>query len=102
MSGDNSGILKREIQSIQELLDEQPDSKCLFRFISGSAGYADCEIGCMESLVHYKQLLVRNHSTSLESGEDDNLIASCLGLLRQLETIDPLRRQRYGDLGEHS
>lgn len=33
VSGDDSGILKREIQSIQELLDEQPDSKCLFAFI---------------------------------------------------------------------
>jgi len=80
-SGDDSGILKREIQSIQELLDEQPDSKW-----------------CMESLVHYKQLLVRSHSAMLAPKEGDNLIATCLDLLRQLETIDPLRKQRYNDL----
>lgn len=82
-SGDDSAILQREIQSIQELLDEQPDSKW-----------------CMESLVHYKQMLIRNHSLSLASEERQELIRSCLDLLRQLETIDPLRKQRYDDLGE--
>lgn len=55
--------------------------------------------GCMESLVHYKQLLVRSHSAMLAPKEGDNLIATCLDLLRQLETIDPLRKQRYNDLG---
>ena len=54
----------------------------------------------MESLVHYKQMLIRNYSLSLASEERQELIKSCLDLLRQLGTIDPLRKQRYDDLGE--
>lgn len=30
LAGDDSLLLQREIASIQELLDEQPDSKCAF------------------------------------------------------------------------
>ncbi|KAI0064687.1 rab-protein geranylgeranyltransferase [Artomyces pyxidatus] len=80
-SGEDKQRIEHEIQVIQELLDEQPDSKW-----------------CMESLVHYKQLLLRNHSSSLASGQADSLTQQCLYLLTQLEEIDPARRQRYQDL----
>ncbi|EIM90234.1 rab-protein geranylgeranyltransferase [Stereum hirsutum FP-91666 SS1] len=80
-TGDDRELLEREIVVIQELLDEQPDSKW-----------------CMESLVHYKQLLLRNHSTSIGEGGSQVLVKECLQLLDQLESIDPQRRRRYQQL----
>lgn len=55
----------------------------------------------MESLVHYKQLLLRNHSTSIGEGGSQVLVKECLQLLAQLESIDPQRRRRYQQLGEY-
>lgn len=80
-SGDDKVTLEREIDVIQALLDEQPDSKW-----------------CMESLVTYKQLLLKKH---LQMGSQEGLTVSsqCLTLLGQLEEIDPMRRQRYQDIG---
>ena len=53
----------------------------------------------MESLVYYKQLILKSHRTSLEAGEQDLLVANCAKLLEQLQVIDPERRQRYVELG---
>jgi len=52
----------------------------------------------MESLVTYKQLLLKKH---LPTGSQERLTVSsqCLTLLGQLEEIDPMRRQRYWDIG---
>jgi geranylgeranyl transferase type-2 subunit alpha len=52
----------------------------------------------MDSLVAYKLLLLKNH---LHAGtqESINVTKQCLALLRQLEEIDPMRRQRYRDIG---
>ncbi|TCD61418.1 Rab geranylgeranyltransferase [Steccherinum ochraceum] len=77
-SGNDLPLLRREIQSIQELLDEQPDSKW-----------------CMESIVRYKKLILRNHASSLSAEEQEKLRSDCSSLLVTLEDIDPLRRQRY-------
>ncbi|KAH7926287.1 rab-protein geranylgeranyltransferase [Leucogyrophana mollusca] len=76
-SGQNLELLRREIAVIEELLEEQPDSKW-----------------CMESLVHYKRLLLRNHSPSQPQCLRDN----CLQLLYQLEQLDPARKHRYQQL----
>ncbi|KAG6331529.1 hypothetical protein ID866_7564, partial [Astraeus odoratus] len=77
-SGGSEGQLRREIAVIAELLNEQPDSKW-----------------CMDSLVHYNKLFLEKYQPrSTEPRE------KCLGLLRQLELIDPSRRRRYQDLGE--
>jgi len=80
-SGEDAELLKREIQAIRELLEEEAGSKW-----------------CMESLVHYQTLLIRGHYTALGDEECDRLRANSLELLRQLEVLDPLRRQRYRDL----
>ena len=56
----------------------------------------------MESLVHYQILLVRRHRTVLGDEECERLRVNSLELLQQLEVLDPLRGQRYRDLGEHS
>jgi len=56
----------------------------------------------MESLVHYQALLIRRHYAVLGDEECERLRADSLGLLQQLEVLDPLRKQRYRDLGEHS
>jgi len=56
----------------------------------------------MESLVHYQILLVRRHHAALGDEECERLRANSLELLRQLEVLDPLRGQRYRDLGERS
>ncbi|SJL04515.1 uncharacterized protein ARMOST_07882 [Armillaria ostoyae] len=50
-SGDDKTLLENEIAVIQELLDEQPDSKW-----------------CMESIVHYKRLLASKHGASTDTG----------------------------------
>ncbi|KAA1474885.1 rab-protein geranylgeranyltransferase [Dentipellis sp. KUC8613] len=80
-SGEDRKLLEREIVVIQELLDEQPDSRW-----------------CMETLVHYKQLILLHHPPTAGSLEAKTLVQQCLDLLRQLEDIDPPRRQRYRDL----
>jgi len=80
-SGDDRATLEREIDLIQTLLDEQPDSKW-----------------CMESLVAYKQLLLKNHLPT-DSRERIDITNQCLTLLKDLEEADPMRRQRYRDIG---
>ncbi|GJE86946.1 rab-protein geranylgeranyltransferase [Phanerochaete sordida] len=81
--GESAPLLRREIESIQELLDEQPDSKW-----------------CMESLVHYKRLLLQKHGDALTSEERASLVEDCAKLLGELQTLDPARRQRYKELSE--
>jgi geranylgeranyl transferase type-2 subunit alpha len=68
-------ILQREIDAIQELLDEEPESKW-----------------CMESLVHYKQQLLQNHREHVDAA---TLTDQCIGLLGRLKSIDPSRKMRY-------
>lgn len=80
-SGDDRATLEREIDVIQTLLDEQPDSKW-----------------CMESLVTYKQLLLKNHLPT-DSQERMDVTNQCLTLLKDLEEADPMRRERYRDIG---
>ncbi|KAJ8517321.1 hypothetical protein ONZ45_g5499 [Pleurotus djamor] len=75
--GHDKELLEREIGVIQELLDEQPDSKW-----------------CMESLVHYKRLILANYP----SEQDTALLESCLSLLEALKKLDSARRDRYEEL----
>ena len=99
--GEDPDILNREITAIQELLDEQPDSKCWSKMSLNRVFIADCgNTGCMESLVHYKRMLLRKHESSLDSAVKLALTEDCENLLLKLQTIDPSRRQRYIDLGE--
>ncbi|KAJ7771740.1 rab-protein geranylgeranyltransferase [Mycena metata] len=78
-AGADKEVLEREIAVIQELLDEQSDSKW-----------------CMESLVHYKRLLLQKHSSMIDVGKVTN---DCRRLLRELRGIDPARQRRYEDIG---
>ena len=97
-AGDDQSILEREIVAIQELLDEQPDSKCeenLSLVYEATDGMAS---GCMESLVFYKRLLLRRHKTSMNSNQRESTINDCADLLARLQEVDPDRRQRYADL----
>ncbi|KAJ7090253.1 rab-protein geranylgeranyltransferase [Mycena belliarum] len=75
--GEDKEVLDREIIVIQELLDEQPDSKW-----------------CMESLVHYKRLLLQRHSSLV----DAEVANDCRRLLDELRGLDPARRRRYEDI----
>ncbi|KAF7359357.1 Rab-protein geranylgeranyltransferase [Mycena sanguinolenta] len=75
---DDKDVLDREISIIQELLDEQSDR-------------------CMESLVHYKQLLLKNHASSVDAA---SLTNDCRCLLADLRVLDPARRRRYEEIGE--
>ncbi|KAJ3997531.1 rab-protein geranylgeranyltransferase [Lentinula boryana] len=77
-SGDSRDILEREIAIIQSLLEEESDSKW-----------------CMESLVHYKRLLLRNHASSVVTS---TLTQDCIQLLHQLRKVDPGRRERYHEI----
>ena len=97
--GENQVLLEKEIEGIQELLQEQPDSKCTLRVTFSLHVGAHLCTGCMESLVHYKQLLARVHASSLGEKRTLALRAECKTLLEQLEAQDPMRRQRYRDIG---
>ncbi|KII88727.1 hypothetical protein PLICRDRAFT_41947 [Plicaturopsis crispa FD-325 SS-3] len=77
-TGEDLDILDREIGLIQDLLNEQPDSKW-----------------CMESLVYYKRLLSKHRP---EKG--DELTQECAGLLKELETLDPDRKRRYQEIAK--
>ncbi|KAF8969895.1 hypothetical protein BDZ97DRAFT_1754314 [Flammula alnicola] len=72
-------LLEREIAAIQELLDEQPDSTW-----------------CMESIVHYKLLLLKKSSSD---SQRSLLSKECGLLLKRLQDLDSARRRRYQDLG---
>ncbi|KAJ7168174.1 hypothetical protein C8R43DRAFT_983299 [Mycena crocata] len=76
-AGEDKEVLDREIAVIQELLDEQSDSKW-----------------CMESLVHYKRLLLQKHPSSF----NEELTNDCRRLLSELRVLDPARRRRYEDI----
>ena len=101
-AGNDAAILQAEITSIQELLDEQPDSKCTCcsPFFTAHS-YTYVLEGCMESLVHYKQLLVRKHSELLGPEERQAIKTSCLDLLQQLQSVDSERTNRYAELGTY-
>ncbi|KAK7049236.1 Rab geranylgeranyltransferase [Paramarasmius palmivorus] len=76
-TGKDKELLKREIAVIQELLNEQPDSKW-----------------CMDSLVHYKRLLL----PAVPPEEKESLISDCVRLLAELRATDPGRRRRYDEI----
>ncbi|KAI8998770.1 rab-protein geranylgeranyltransferase [Trametes punicea] len=82
-TGEDKDVLEREITSIRELFEEQPDSKW-----------------CMESLVFYQRLLLRKHGKALSVEIRKRMESECLGLLSKLQTIDPDRKQRYMDLAQ--
>ncbi|GAA5859004.1 hypothetical protein JCM8547_003964 [Rhodosporidiobolus lusitaniae] len=79
-------VVRREIEGIEELLEEEPDSRW-----------------CLDSLVYYKLLLVSLLSSSPEAEEtreeQDKLDVECVEMLKKLEEVDLMRRARYVDLG---
>lgn len=58
--------------------------------------------GCLDSLVYYKRLLVGLLEPEGEAtrGEREALNLEALGMLRKLEQVDPMRGNRYRDLGK--
>jgi geranylgeranyl transferase type-2 subunit alpha len=77
----DAALLRREIGEIEELLQEQPDSKW-----------------CMESLVHYHQLLLREENEQAVRMEG---VRKCGEFLVKLGEIDPMRGRRYEEIGEY-
>ncbi|GAA6061979.1 hypothetical protein JCM10212_005223 [Sporobolomyces blumeae] len=93
-------LVRREIQGIEELLEEEPDSRW-----------------CLDSLVHYKRLLSTLLASSADSIEDgqqpdhvdasqttnreerEKLALECRDMLNKLQEVDPMRRNRYVDIG---
>ncbi|GAA5840690.1 hypothetical protein JCM9279_007404 [Rhodotorula babjevae] len=76
-------IVRREIEGIEELLEEEPDSRW-----------------CLDSLVHYKRLLVRLLEPQGDETrpEREELNLACVDMLARLKEVDPMRRARYDDL----
>ncbi|GAA5827627.1 hypothetical protein JCM3770_006876 [Rhodotorula araucariae] len=76
-------IVRREIEGIKELLEEEPDSRW-----------------CLDSLVHYKRMLARllDSEGDAKREEREQLNLACVEMLAQLKGIDPMRRARYEDL----
>ncbi|KAF9052708.1 hypothetical protein BJ165DRAFT_1442192 [Panaeolus papilionaceus] len=71
-------LLEREIGAIQELLEDQCDSKW-----------------CMESIVHYKRMIVFKYANEEDVGV---LSQECREMLSRLIELDPARRRRYESL----
>ncbi|KAK9351456.1 hypothetical protein V1505DRAFT_373896 [Lipomyces doorenjongii] len=71
-SDERKDLLEKEIKSIQELLEVEPDSKW-----------------CLQSLAFYKGLLATLTGERVES--------SVHGYLDKLQEIDPMRKNRYQD-----
>lgn len=57
-------------------------------------------VGCMESIVRYKKLIIKRHADVLSDKERAQLRADCSDLLAKLEDIDSLRRHRYQQISE--
>ncbi|PRQ74295.1 hypothetical protein AAT19DRAFT_14648 [Rhodotorula toruloides] len=76
-------IVRREIEGIDELLEEEPDSRW-----------------CLDSLVYYKRLLVRLLEAQGDATrhEREELNLACVEMLDKLKEVDPMRRARYQDL----
>ncbi|KZS99175.1 rab-protein geranylgeranyltransferase [Sistotremastrum niveocremeum HHB9708] len=77
--GDDLVVLQREIDVIEELLVEEPDSKW-----------------CLDSLVHFQRLLLQHKDES--SVDVSSIQQRCAFALTKLEAIDPKRNQRYQDI----
>jgi len=71
-------VIEREISVIQGLLDEQPDSKW-----------------CLESMVHYKRLLLERYGSEVDC---EGLRGECREYVRRLTDLDGLRRGRYEEM----
>ena len=57
----------------------------------------------LDALVYYKRLLVRLLGTDEATRhERETLQAECLQGLRKLQEVDPMRKQRYKDIGQCS
>lgn len=87
-------VLEREIKVIEELLEEEPESRCKSNAISEVRGLFP--LGCLNSLVHYKRLLIRHRPD-----EKSILMEECQAMLTRLSTIDTMRQQRYKDICEY-
>ncbi|KAH8117241.1 rab-protein geranylgeranyltransferase [Phellopilus nigrolimitatus] len=83
-NGDSKVLLVREIAVIEELSDLEPDCKW-----------------CLESLVHYKRLLLRKHFSNITDPERQKILEECLCTLATLENIDPPRLKRYEEIAPH-
>jgi hypothetical protein len=86
----------QEIAVIEELLAEQPDSKCEC-LIQVQFNRTKQIPGCMESLVHYNRLLLKDYCSN-----SDGLEQKCLDFLQKLEKIDSPRKSRYQEICERS
>lgn len=76
-AGEDPKVLEREIEMIEELQQEEPESRWV-----------------LNSLVHYKQLLLRHRPDS-----QPQIIKECKEMLEKLISIDPTRKNRYKDIG---
>lgn len=57
--------------------------------------------GCLESLVHYKRLLLKIHAQVASQSaevESKRLLSECQSILDKLLLVDPYRRKRYEEL----
>lgn len=94
--------MRREVAGIEELLEEEPDSRCESCPPHLGSVADPRSAGCLDSLVYYKRLLVSllgKEEATREEREQLNLEA--LGMLQKLAQVDPMRKCRYQDLGAY-
>lgn len=86
-------VLRREINSIRELQDAEPDSKCWS--IRSSTGVLLIATGCMNALANY---LILQSGMSADRFKSTRIREEAKSLFGRLEEIDPDRRERYKDM----
>lgn len=84
--------LDEQIAAIEELAELEPNCKCK------SLVCARLTAGCLESLAHYKSMLLSRYADELDVTACEKLRSEKRALLEQLMSIDSLRRARYEDL----
>ena len=94
--------MNREIRVIEELSEVEPDCKCKHSPHKTSR-FSNLQLysGCIESLVHYKRLLLEKHlrHETDNAGKLKEILSECLSALSNLERIDPYRIRRYQEIG---
>jgi geranylgeranyl transferase type-2 subunit alpha len=88
-------VLRREIISIRELHDTEPDSKCKTYAVDSFVDPTN-RTGCMNALANY--LLLQASLPSTDKFKATRQREEAKSLFGRLEEVDPDRKQRYKDM----
>ncbi|KAH9060083.1 rab-protein geranylgeranyltransferase [Lactarius vividus] len=98
---DKASSLQKEFELVQNAMFTLPEDQSAWLYHRWLIGSGDDKV-ILEREIEVVQTLLAEQSDSkwcMDSLESINVTMQCLALLAQLEEIDPMRRQRYHDIG---